>query len=221
MSCFARLDSMSIGKFLRGVSALACLLMASTQGVTAAPITWPTNGHSYEVILDPSGPTWEEARDAAIAKGGYLATLTSAEENTFVHGLVANNPWYWVTIGTAPNQNSSGAWIGLYQLPGSEEPAGGWTWVTGEEYNYTNWAVDRPNNLEGIEHYGQFFGTGLYNRANTWNDLPNESSDLVTVVATNPVTYIVEYSVVPEPSAGISLLLASLGLGAARRRRLV
>jgi len=217
MSRTLRVPSSTIRKVLRGIAVLSCLA-ALPQLATAAPITWPVNGHSYEVVLEPSGITWEAARDAAIAKGGYLATLTSADENTFVHGLVASNPWYWVTDGTAPNQSTAGPWLGLYQPPGSDEPAGGWTWVTGEPFVYTNWEVNRPNNLEGIENYGHFFGVGLYNRAATWNDLPNESSDLVTIVATNPVTYIVEYNAVPEPSSLVSTLLASLGLLASRRR---
>lgn len=213
-----RVPSASFKKFLRGAVMLSSLVAMATQAASAAPIAWPVNGHSYEAVIVPGGITWEAARDAALDKGGYLATLTSAEENAFVHGLVASNPWYWVTIGTAPNQYTSGPWIGLYQPAGSDEPAGDWSWVTGESLDYTNWVVDRPNNLEGIENYGQFFGLGLYDRAATWNDLPNESTDLVSIVATNPVTYIVEYNAVPEPTALVSTLLAALGLLATRRR---
>ena len=154
---------------------------------------WSANGHYYEVVSAPTGLTWDEARAAAIQRGGYLATLTSAEENAFVHSLVASSAGYWTTLGTAPNQTSGGPWIGLYQTNGAPEPAGGWTWVTGEPFQYSNWGTNRPNNLDGIENYGQFWGLGLTNFANTWNDLPNDPLLLKAVIAPRPVAYVVEY----------------------------
>lgn len=195
-----------------------CASIFVVKSVSAAPQEWSVNGHAYEVIGATEGITWEAARDAAIAKGGYLATITSKDENTFVHGLIATDASYWVTIGTAPNNSSSGPWLGLYQPAGSEEPAGGWTWVTGEPLSYANWTINRPNNVEGIEDYGQFFGLGIGNFADTWNDLPNQSTDLISIVAVNPRAYIVEYNGVPEPSAWTGLTTAGLCLGAWRRR---
>ncbi|MEP7274673.1 MAG: C-type lectin domain-containing protein, partial [Acidobacteriota bacterium] len=65
---------------------------------------------------------WDEAQAAAVARGGYLATILSDAENTFVFNLV-NDPAYW------RDDLPFGPWIGGYQPPGSPEPAGGWTWV--------------------------------------------------------------------------------------------
>ena len=62
---------------------------------------------------------------AAAASGGYLVTLTSEAENGFVHGLIADEATAWVSSGIAPNQTTYGPWIGLFQAPGSAEPADG------------------------------------------------------------------------------------------------
>ncbi len=57
----------------------------------AAPVQWTAgtgaNGHFYDVVL--SNITWTEARLAAVGAGGYLATITSAEEQAFIATLVA------------------------------------------------------------------------------------------------------------------------------------
>jgi hypothetical protein len=202
------------------VGVLAVLAAAPTTwaGVTT-PILWTENGHGYQVVVVPDGITWSAARDAAAASGGHLVTLNSEAENGFVHGLIADEATAWVSIGTAPNQSTSGPWIGLFQATGSAEPADGWGWVTGEPLMFANWEINRPNDVDGIEQFGQYFGVGVDNRAATWNDLPNRGSDLISIVATNPRGYIVEFPAVPEPSTAASLL-AALTLTLLRRRRL-
>jgi hypothetical protein len=147
-----------------------------------------SEGDRYRVVVVPEGLTWEEAKERAEADGGHLVTITSAEENDLVHGLIAENLDVWVNVDVAAVsegeenrlQVSVGPWIGLYQPTGSPEPAGGWTWVTGEAMDYSNWSMQpdvdepEPNDMGGIEHFGHFFGSGLDNRANGWNDMPND-----------------------------------------------
>jgi hypothetical protein len=142
----------------------------------------------YRAVVVPEGITWEDAKARAEADGGHLVTITSAEENALVYGLIAENPDIWVNLDVTamtdgeenPIQVSIGPWIGLYQADGAPEPAGGWSWVTGEASDYTNWltgttaATAEPNNMGGIEHYGNFFAEGLDARGNTWNDMPND-----------------------------------------------
>ena len=60
-----------------------------SSGAWAVPIQWTVesggNGHWYEFrSVDLYGPHhWEAARIEAEAAGGYLATITSAAENSF------------------------------------------------------------------------------------------------------------------------------------------
>ena len=143
---------------------------------------------TYRAVVVPEGLTWEEAKQRAEADGGHLVTITSEEENTAVHALVADNPDIWVnldvTVVVEGEENAIqvtlGPWIGFYQPPGSTEPAGGWTWVTDETASYDNWLNEvvveavEPNDFGGVEHVAHFFGQGLDNRADTWNDVPND-----------------------------------------------
>ena len=78
-----------------GVLVFFVALFAGT--AIADPVEWPIasggNGHLYEAILtDPV--TWDDTQTAAEAAGGYLATITSPEENAFVFSLVDGNE-YW------------------------------------------------------------------------------------------------------------------------------
>ncbi len=145
-------------------------------------------GERYRAVVVPEGLTWEEARLRAEEDGGHLVTITSAEEDALVHGLIAENPDLWTNVDAIvtsdgeerPIQVTLGPWIGLYQPSGSAEPDGGWTWVTGEPVEYSNWSMQpdvdqpEPNNMGGVEHFGHYFGPGLDNRADGWNDMPND-----------------------------------------------
>ncbi len=152
---------------------------ALVQGVTVVvdqpdPVIWPCalggNDHRYQAFQRPAGVTWAQANDVAIALGGHLATLTSAAENAFAYSLVGGNQAFWAA--QANNADQLGPWLGGTQAPGSSEPAGGWGWVTGEPFAYSNWAFGEPNNVNGgTEDRLQFFGSGVP-AANTWNDYP-------------------------------------------------
>ena len=103
------------------------------------------NGHSY--YRSTGSAIWTTARQNCIDMGGYLVTVTTAAENSFIFGL-------WPS-----------GWIGLTD----EVIEGTWRWVTGEAYSYTSWNPGEPNNA-GNEDYVQFVGGGK------WNDLPNNVS---------------------------------------------
>jgi hypothetical protein len=182
------------------------LTFAAPSALVAAPTIWPVgsggNGHGYEVIAAPSGISWDNARAAALTAGGDLATATSAAENNFIFSLTDSSTYWW-NFDTA---NSIGPWLGGIQT-GGPEPAGGWTWVTGEPWSFTNWSPGQPDNFSNEDrlHY-HLAGVG---RGATWNDIQNNGGVL-------PRAYVVEY--VPEPTTGM-LLLGAAPMTALRKRR--
>ena len=143
------------------------------------------NGHYYEAVAAPSGIPWASAQALAVGKGGYLATITSAAENSFVYGLISSNLSYWHVTGT----ESWGPWLGGLQPIGSAEPTGGWTWVTGEAFSYQNWAGLQPNN-NANENRLQFHGHNAPGGAPTWNDLNASNIQYVR-------GYLIEYTALP------------------------
>jgi hypothetical protein len=163
-------------------------------------------------FLVPAGISWTAASTAAQNAGGYLATLTSSAETTFAYNLAAtdNSAWFMDTPG-----NGLGPWLGGYQSPASSEPAGGWNWVSGETWSYTNWAAPHePSNYAGAEDKLQFFGYTTL-KAATWNDIPSGGN------ADGPArSYLIEYDVnpIPEPSTYAAILGATIGFVAWRKR---
>ncbi len=151
---------------------------------SAAPRLWAVgeggNGHAYQGVPVGEVISWTFAERAATLAGGYLATITSQQENDFVFGLIGADPACWRTL-TADLY--MGPWLGGYQPPGAPEPAGGWLWVTGEPFEYTAWLPVEPSgpNEDRLHYMGR---TGAPEAA--WNDQPNEH-------AWGPVAYLVEY----------------------------
>ena len=80
---------------------LSLFALAWSSGASAIPVQWTVasggNGHWYDFIGrslngDPTSYTWETARVDALAKGGYLATITSGDEWNFLRA----NMYDWV-----------------------------------------------------------------------------------------------------------------------------
>jgi len=141
------------------------------------------NGHLYEIILVPSGISWDSANSAAQAMGGHLVTITSPTENTFLYNLISKDDRYW-TMGSWGS--GFGPWIGLYRS------GSGWEWVTGENTNYLNWEPDEPNDAYTNENWVAFAGRGAQAPARTligqnWDDLPD----------VRPKSFIIEYDFIP------------------------
>ncbi len=106
------------------------------------------NGHYYKVYTN-NAATWEDAKIFCENRGGYLAVISSQEENDALYAYLQS-----VGVDTA--------YFGL-----SKNDQGIWEWVNSEDCNYTNWHSGEPNNEGNDEFYGEFyykFPDG------TWND---------------------------------------------------
>jgi hypothetical protein len=194
-----------------------CILVAGVVGLTAAVANadvtqWSGNNHWYEPVLTPVGITWSAASAAATAKGGYLATLTSAQENTFVFGLISGNSDFW---RPASGANTSGPWLGGSQSNDSAGPAGNWSWVTGEAWSYTNWSVGEPNNFYTGENYLHYLGAGGPPSA-VWNDTEIGGHAATGAI---PSGYIIEYNTQPVPEPSSLGILAAGGAALLIRKR--
>lgn len=105
------------------------------------------NGHRYLVVRASAPISWTEARVAAEALGGHLATVTSSSENDFIFSLVSRDRTAWGPTGTR------GPWLG------GVRPSKGaaWTWITGEPFTYESWFAGEPNNVGDANAYLAFF----------------------------------------------------------------
>ena len=127
--------------------------------------------HEYQVIHGDL--TWNEAKEAAEAAGGYLATITSQEEMD----TVLQHIYSWVDTH---DEKLIAVWLGAYNLTGN-----GFNWVNGEDFTYSYWAPNEPNNADGIEHYLVMYKV----KGNwVWNDAPNVISDAYP----NKIGYVIE-----------------------------
>jgi len=126
------------------------------------PVQWRVaeggNGHWYQGTLFPvdTATPWQIARSFALSKGGDLVSLTTLAEADHVYMVFAENKGFW--------QGDYGPYVGLYQLPGSAEPSGGWVWVDGTPNSFAvPWYWNQPDNYAascGGDQYAGYWTGG-------------------------------------------------------------
>ena len=134
------------------------------------------DGRFYEVVI-AGRITWEAAKAAAEQRTfqgvrGHLATISSLQEDTFVHQLRQQ------ALGSSGLE----LWVGGHQLrcaTTAPEPGCGWVWINGEAISpvntnspYTNWLNGEPNNLIQNGRPENHLAIGL-GGAFGWNDEGN------------------------------------------------
>ena len=174
-------------------------------------------GHYYEFVT--ATVSWTAAKAAAANKRfngltGYLATITSAEENAFIVEKTGGSAAW---VGGSDEFSQINAATGETTYANQTASEGKWYWVTGPEagtqfwdhtksgaarlipdgngVRYQNWNNSfnnpawgaEPNNSSTSEHYLQLLVGGDGN----WNDLPNTST----------LSYVVEYGGLPGETA--------------------
>ena len=220
-------------RWLAGLLGAAALQLAAPS-LHAAPVQWTVaaggNGHWYEYVSTGSifvGIGFEAARAAALGSShlglqGYLATITSAAEQTFIQSAFP----FLLGFGATGN-----AWLG-----GSDAVVEGqWRWLDGPEagqpFAYTNWLLGQPVNAPGFEDhdllalninavvanapvvYGWTSLTpanGAFGYVVEYGLTPNGPDDTTEPTDPNPVS---------EPSGALMAATALLLAGLQRRRR--
>lgn len=105
--------------------------------------------HHYYSFYDGVN-SWDEAVAFCEEKGGYMASITSSEENDTVYGFMLED-------------GIKNAYFGWYLNAETST----WEWVNGEAGEYKNWNPGEPNGERGKEKYGMFY----YKYKNgAWND---------------------------------------------------
>ena len=108
------------------------------------------NGHNYYVYDIDAVTDWNMAQEYCEAQGGYLATITSPDEDAFLYSYITDAGYSSVMFGLT-----------------DQEQTDDWRWVTGEGFSYQNWRSGEPNHQGGYEHYGMYYDR---NTDGTWND---------------------------------------------------
>lgn len=102
--------------------------------------------HTYAITKDYY--SWNEAKQLAEKKGGYLVVIESQEENDFIQN----------TYRTPLNTEGNILWIGL----SDQQEEGIFRWINGEIPVYTNWEEGEPNNTDGIQDYVHMYANGKW-----------------------------------------------------------
>lgn len=127
------------------------------------PVIWKfyPDAANYEVIN--KGMTCQEAEDYCESRGGHLVTISNEKEQAQVQALIA----------AQGSNRKNNYWTGLKRLNDTE-----FGWLTCEEFNYTNWNPENPNNLDGKQDsvllYGNSYGSS--DNIGTWDDINNSGT---------------------------------------------
>ena len=119
-------------------------------------------GSQFYCSLSPA--TWDSAKSICANNGGFLADITSAEENAFL----------------ASQLTIQSAWIGLSDT----ESEGNFTWCSNAPVSYNNWYPGQPNNYNGVQDYVELLSNGF------WNDQYN--SYALEFIMEIPCTFITQ-----------------------------
>lgn len=103
--------------------------------------------------------SWSLANTFCQTAGGHLATVTSEREKAVIEKLLEDAPY-------------SEYWLGATDA----DWEGGWQWVTGEPFEWTDWDRGQPDNSSYAEEGENYLEMGR-GFGNHWNDNDGENTD--------------------------------------------
>nr|XP_006811675.1 PREDICTED: macrophage mannose receptor 1-like [Saccoglossus kowalevskii] len=105
--------------------------------------TWTENeDHCYIIIKIEKN--WPEAWFECTRYGGYLLTISSQEENDYIHSILKGD--------------TGNLWIGL-----KKNILGVFEWIDNDNMPYSNWVAGEPNDNDGIEDCVEMYESGQWN----------------------------------------------------------
>ncbi len=154
-------------KFFATSIALVALLAGLAGAQPELRIHSDGTTHYYYGVAAPGGITWNAAFDSARARGGFLATMTSQEDNDVVSPLVQDTSYWSIWPGSG---KLVGPWLGGFKRTGMSGPDRGWFWGSGAPFDYGHWTPGEPDN-HGAGENALAYGNADVVPVSTWADL--------------------------------------------------
>ena len=173
----------------------------STCASTSNIYKFTYNSKRYEVVREKK--TWAEAAECAKDRGGYLAEINNAAENTAIFNELKNN----ASINNSNTVSADGGSASYVWIGGNDMTTeGNWVWNGNNDANSTQfWQGDRAGSPVGglYNNWGNEpddFGTGQDALGLALTQWPVNSGSLGTagqwndIYHTNKLYYVIEYN---------------------------
>ena len=127
--------------YIRYLSVGELLAAAASPDYAASDAAYRSSSSTW-YFQTPSGSSWRDAQLYAVARGGNLATVDSADTNTWLQGKFTGEFWlgYYRDFATSP-----------------------WRWVGGSGATYPNWLTGQPGS--GTDQVYAFANGGTWSAA--------------------------------------------------------
>ena len=126
------------------------------------PEVFSYNGNQYQ--LTSANIPWAQAQAEAESLGGNLVSINDAAEQAWLQDTFGGNEQLWTGLSDRINE-------------------GEFTWVSGQTFNYSNWALNEPNNFGQGEDFTVLIPNGQ------WSDRSGNANlrGIIEIGDANPI----------------------------------